>query len=531
MKVFKWKICIAIIAFWTIFAVLFCKVQTLVVPKWINNAGTPEITKYECFYNLNRNIEILFLGPSHEYFSIYPLELYENYGYSCFNLGSPEQSILQSYYQLKEACQYQEIKYCFLDVASLFYKNSDRSEFTKNQQQKMITYMRFSLNKLSLIRNNYTTLKEQFFGLFPLFRFHGNWDSLSKESFSLSDYPGEGICFGAEYYWQSSPYLGYSTVVAPAAIYMTEQYQNNYYGPDIRNMDQQSFEDHQLFIDTEAQKYFALLVTYCDQNNIELIAIKTPSIVSWTPEKYEITSSFLQQYPDVPYLDLMFGSQCPSIDWENDTVDGGLHVNYLGGLKVSAWVGKWISENLNAMDYRATAFATLWDEDLKNYHSYKQKLLYTMTSNADKINDFFNNLIEVAQHSIIIFSARNDISTLWNDKYDNYMRSFGFEEDFYSQHQNAYIGIIENGEICFSGFADSPLIYRGTFTDTIMHSLQVTSQGYNQGDYCSILIDNKEYSHNSPGLNIVVYDTLQGKVTHTVAIDLTTPDQTFSDVP
>jgi len=50
------------------------------------------------------------------------------------------------------------------------------------------------------------------------------------------------------------------------------------------------------------------------------------------------------------------------IDWTHDTFDGGDHVNYYGAQKVTAYLGKYLSEMNLFTDKRGDERYVTWDE-------------------------------------------------------------------------------------------------------------------------------------------------------------------------
>lgn len=508
-----------VILFLLIFTLLFGRVQSILTPDMAPD-WAKETYKYPAFYSLEDDvIDVLFLGTSHDYWSIYPMELYHNYGIRSFNLGSPNQNLLLAYYQLKEAYKTQKFKYVFMDMSTLLEQNKE-TDFEVNQRYKLLISLPLSKNKIEMIsafskdKDRDTLLSI----LIPMYRFHDRWDSLTRTDFE--DVIGDDILlgYGANYDASVKGYLGYSTQYVPREVDMTSEYESVYL--DTEHV-QESERTEMPVIESEASEYFEKIYDFCRQHEIELVPIKVPSIVRWGDAWNQVASSYLGRF-GLSILDMTYLNDQIHIDWSTDTSDGGIHLNFRGGLKVSNFMGDWILENCHDLrigeDFSSKE---QWDEDAAKYEELKAELLSSMRTNEQKIHDLFEMIQADKKDYVVCLSVRNDMSTFWNEDMDSYLKALGLEEDFYSHRQESYIAVIDRGEVMYERFSPRGLIYKGTFTDDELRSLYIKSENYKQGDSSSILIDDEEYSLNQPGLNIVVYDITQKKVVKQANINLT----------
>ena len=105
------------------------------------------------FYQVSdkgEKIDTLFLGSSHCFRAYDPQLFTELTGKTAFNLGSSSQNYDTSYYLLREAARYQELKTVYLDMhyKFLFIDKEDRDLVQANI---ISDYMRWSLNKLQFL--------------------------------------------------------------------------------------------------------------------------------------------------------------------------------------------------------------------------------------------------------------------------------------------------------------------------------------------------------------------------------------------
>ena len=84
------------------------------LPKNTFNSEWHETSATVNFYRMEKNsIDVLFLGSSYCMSTFSPQEIYNQYGLRSYNLGTQQQSLLVSYYWLKEALRYQHPSRCF----------------------------------------------------------------------------------------------------------------------------------------------------------------------------------------------------------------------------------------------------------------------------------------------------------------------------------------------------------------------------------------------------------------------------------
>ena len=55
------------------------------------------------------------------------------------------------------------------------------------------------------------------------------------------------------------------------------------------------------------------------------------------------------------------------INWKKDSADGGMHMNYRGAGKVSAYLGEYLHTHYTLSDHRADSAYALWNTDYREY--------------------------------------------------------------------------------------------------------------------------------------------------------------------
>ena len=108
----------------------------------------------------------------------------------------------------------------------------------------------------------------------------------------------------------------------------------------------------------------------------------------------------------------------------------------------------------------------------------------------------------------LLFSGKDDFSASWNSEFQQIFAELGFKSNLKNAIQYSYIGIIDNGNVVYEYLSNKKLEY---LYKKQGYRIKVLSQGLNCGNLSSIQINGTEYSLNSRGLNIVIYNN-QNKI-------------------
>ena len=498
---------VRILCFLIIFAILFVYIQKIVTPKWLYVPGASEgdTERYQNFYELdNESLDYIVLGPSTSFYSINPMLIYSESGYTGYNLGCPSQGIKVSLYWLKEALKYQKPKYVFYDATSLLYKSTVSSSDTYDASvTKALTNMRFSWNKIQACFECRTKNKEPIEYLLPILSFHTRWDDLAKDDFY----------FGTNSYSLKGAYLNFKVRNDSSKEVRNV---NDYKKYDMQNTEVQ-YEKRN--ISEENRVVFEELLSLCRANDIELIPIHGLTKSLGVTDKNTITD-FLNEY-GLQYMD--FGNMV-SVDWKKDTPDTGAHANYWGNCKYSHVLADYLRKRESG-DNSNTKDETLWKADLIEYQAFEEEQLI---SNKEKVLSYLSTLTHNREDLYIIISVKDEASDGWNEELDYYIKKLGFKSDFENNTQNSYIAVSDGENCIFEQWAENKMILE----DSIVlageyRNLAVTSAGYVYGNTAKIELDSKNYCVNSRGLNIVAIEKETGKVVSSVAIDTHVSDATI----
>ena len=412
-----------------------------------------------------------------------------------------------SYYWLAEACKYQNPSYVFLDVGSLLYT---QDAYNANQITKALLYMLPSLNKLQAILNCRAEGQSVSELLVPLIQFHTRWNELNQSDWEK----------GTNQYYLNGAYINFNSVLDTGKSELnpngTIQYQ-------LENSELNT-NTEALEISSENRKYFELIFNLCREIEITLIPTKFPTM-AWDFRKSEIINDFLNDY-NLSLFDLHQEANI-GLRWERDTGDSGNHTNYFGMAKTSHYISDYLKELTGTQTAEPDE---TWENTLEKYAAWEQEQL---NEDWQKAVHYLSSLAQNKEDWYIICSVRDEACGGWNAYLQACIEALGLKGDFYSNLQNSYIAVIDQGNVIFEEWADSPLELQTAISNQYVSDIPVyiKSGGYTYGNCSYIRINNIDYSLNQRGLNFVVVNAGDGKVISSAAIDTHTPETIFNQMP
>lgn len=332
---------IRVSTFLLIGVIIFWILTIIFVPKWTGkiDPATPRVKGY--YLEKENTIDVLAIGASDVGRGFSPIELWNNYGITSYNLGTSNQTMVLSYFVIKEAIQYQDIKLIVLDMDAAFMeKNAPEGEY-----RKLFDNMKLGNTKLQALRNTDLKIDDKLSYIFPLIRFHSRWNELEDSDFFITNK-----------YDKSTSYKGMamSNEIKP--------YIYNYkYMEETGEIEQ---------ITEENQKYIKKIVELCQEKNIKLLWIEIPSARSWSSSRSKAIKQLAEQYK-IEFIDMNYPLSEFDFDWETDTADGGSHLNTAGAEKVSNYVGKVLQNNYKLEDHRNDIEYENWYDEAKRYENNK----------------------------------------------------------------------------------------------------------------------------------------------------------------
>lgn len=264
----KKRIILKLIIFFTCFFIIQSIFGYLLNPGTYKSDFHPRI-RWEDFYKLSKNIDLVFLGSSHAYRSFNPKIFEGKLGVTSFNMGDSSQNPVDSYYVLKETLKRNKPK---LVVYEQYFGVCEGPDTDFNSAIYTYDYLKPSINKFECLINEFN-IKEFPRALFLSVRYKDNWSKSEVIKQNVSRFFNSiGLAAPAEKKIQQSKTsitgevyegLGYvrSDGVVSKKDLTTNNKFNNYKGP--------IWNKKRLLYDEKA-------IQLCIANNVKILLVTAP---------------------------------------------------------------------------------------------------------------------------------------------------------------------------------------------------------------------------------------------------------------
>lgn len=334
---------------------LVIKAGDVFVPEQVNK-GSRQGQTYTTvgFYELPKNsIDVLFMGDSTLLNGISPMELWNKAGIISYNNSATSVRTYATYYLLQEALKTQTPKVVVIDPDTMFYKY----KFDEPLQRAHINYFKNNYTKFQMVNDpNYDfTFEDKVSAFFPLLRYHGRWKELKAKDFAKL----------------TKDYTSYTK-----GLVMTSTVK-----PSPRGQIYMNKPNDKIKFENNSYEYLEKIYNLCKENNIELFILEIPDSKDWGISQ----SNKIKEYADsrgIKFLDL--NTIDIGINWNEDSKDGGAHMNVLGALKVSDYLTDYMMENFDLEDHRNDPKYASWHDDYKVYEKMRNEYVTATQKNIKK---------------------------------------------------------------------------------------------------------------------------------------------------
>ena len=297
---------------------IFWFLNILVSPKYMESLV--EGSMISEYYDTPKNHEVLFIGDCEVYANFSPMVLYEEEGISSYIRGSSQQLIWQSYGILKETLKYEKPKVVIFNVNAMRYSTPVSEAYNRLTIDKM----KWSKEKIEMIFSSMTEEENFWSYVFPILRYHSRIFELTKEDFTYLFQRRQNTFNG---------FLINQNVKGVESL------------PTKRPLTETKFADI-------TYEYLDKIRKLCEENNIELVLIKAPSLYPyWYTEYDEQIKEYASKY-GLDYYNFLENILEIGLDYSVDTYDGGLHLNLSGATKLSKYFAPILKEKYSLTDYR-----------------------------------------------------------------------------------------------------------------------------------------------------------------------------------
>lgn len=300
---------VKVISFIALVMAIIVLLSAVIIPENPNGIGVEKYEKAKLWMlqEPENTIDAVFFGDSEVYSAFSPLQIWNDYGYACYSLGSASVRANQAYDIFTTMLEKQNPKIIFFETNFIFRSFDDSSDLYKGIADK-----------------------------FPVFKYHDVW-----KSYFNPEQKYENI--------ENKSYKGYM------------------FYPFVKGLNSYTISktDQVTELEKANKKYFEKFYSICQERGIELVLISAPSPKNWDYKKHNGTQKLAKEY-DLEYIDLNIADAL-EINWKTETRDKGDHVNHKGAVKVSKYIGKYLSDKGILEDHRGEEQYADWDELMKKY--------------------------------------------------------------------------------------------------------------------------------------------------------------------
>lgn len=314
MKLEKKGNTVKLLLFGGLFLLLLVVFSAMMTPtKWFDdkriqnrNARTVQMMEQPPY-----TIDILNIGDSLSTAGFTPMELWRQKGYTAFNIGADGIRMPEAYYAIIEACEKQSPKYLLMESLFMF-------RYSASQDGQML-------------------LSQPLYHRFAFLKYHSIWKPFIE---------GRGVMIYHRGYTVNENVGGYEG------------------DPGYLDLDLEG--NNRMEVPAFNRVWFERIKDFCERKGIKIVIYSMPSATNYNWERVEGLEKFAQE-EGIEYIDLNQRADEIGIDWENDTNDGGDHMNLYGATKVTGYLGEYLSAKGDLTDHRGDAGYRDWEEELVAY--------------------------------------------------------------------------------------------------------------------------------------------------------------------
>ncbi len=296
--------------------------------------------KYTPFFESRTDFDVIFLGTSHMYYHVLPMEMWREYGIASFNWGYNNSTPAVNYYLLQDILEYTSPKLIVIDIFGLIeYENYSNGKYrTDRLEQQHVQFDSFpvwSLNKARAAKDVFDDYENNDDFIWNFIMYHNRWNSLGKEDFEYGVSTEKGACFLSGLGEAKGPYKPLP-------------------------------EDEKTEINSVCYPYFLKTLEYCQEKGIQVLCVCLPYRAGKERQRVANTvGEAVGQYEGCSYVNAL---GLNIVDYDTDLYSDNKHLNYSGASKVTSWLGRYIRDNYRLDDCSGSES---WIQDYRNYEEYK----------------------------------------------------------------------------------------------------------------------------------------------------------------
>lgn len=329
-------------------SIIFLILLVLAIGKCVDVLEYKEARKkYTPFFESETNFDVVFLGTSHMWNSVLPMEMWDEYGIASYNWGYSNCTPAENYYLIQDILEYTSPKVVVIDIHGIVdYDHWNNGKYRTDrieQQHVQFDELPLSKSKIEASQDVFDDYDGNGDFIWNFIMYHNRWSELGRSDFDYEITTEKGSRFLNG--------LGTANYVPISSDQKTE-------------------------LNSVCYPYFLKILEFCEQQNIQVLCTCIPYAANKMQQSVANTMvDVIKNYPNCQYANMLNEN---ILDFNTDIHSDNSHLNYSGALKTTMWLGKYLAENYNMVDYSDNES---WNTDYMLYYDYKvatlksQKLL------------------------------------------------------------------------------------------------------------------------------------------------------------
>lgn len=479
-----------------------------------------------------KTVQIAAFGPSTTNAAISSMDLYEGFGYCAYNCATALQSFEASYWLMQEMIRMHgdELKVALVDPSMLVLGAGEQTR--KAHDERILVNMKYSTVRIMASIDMWRLYSDGDFltSLVPLVRYHSRWDELSAEDFAPNTVEKRvGYTHG-----QFIRYLCNAETKEGAAV-------SSNANAKITDKREKGEGELRSMWNANDAAYFDKFFRLCREHGIDIVLFQTPH-VEWGDDQHDSIQLLADDY-GIPFIDMSTQSAMDElgINYAMDFVDGK-HSNIHGSHKITAHLGKFISDNYELDDKRGDSRYAFMEEDAVRYGEAMEDSQLLLT---DHVEEYLRR-IDRDRYTVFI-AAKGNAGKSLSDEARKACRELGLVNLSKLADGEHYVGILDGGSVALDEASEKKGTALCTFNDGLLKlsktKMQPGASFKNSVELASsnnagtVVIGGAQKAENKVGLNFIVfnkqiaYGNVKNTMVDTSCFDTSVGSKRTSDIP
>ncbi len=336
--------------------------------------------RFHSFYQKEDDYDVLFFGTSHVMNGVFPMELWNTYGITSYNMGGSDHKIPSSYWVMRNALDYAHPKVVVIDA---MYLNHDGTMNKPEQVHETMDAFPLSRTKIDAINDILSGSGGKLPFIWNFIVYHNRWAELSADDLLPEAPSDKGAVMNTHY---SEP---------RGLVY-----------DDLTST---------LPRETTGTEYLRKFIEYCESQGIEVLVTYIP--FSALPEEQTNSNTAREISAEYSVNYLGFHDLLNVIDLNTDCADKESHLNPSGARKITDYLGKYLRKHYDVEDHRTDVRYASWNEDYAAYQNEKIDTMRSASNLYELLPQLYQSGFDVSVQTNLdapLF-VDSEISQLWDN--------------------------------------------------------------------------------------------------------------------